>query len=74
MKDYEAMEVKIVKEWQGDAKRNLLLRQIKRRFKAVPADVEKALKACGDLARLDAIGEAFAGATTIEEFRQEAGL
>jgi hypothetical protein len=82
LKEWEMIESKIVKQWTEQAsqaafkegKRGMLLRLMQRRFKTVPKEVEQAIRACGDAEKLDAAGDALITASSLEEFRREAGL
>ena len=70
-----------VLEWiaEGEAKGEVkgkigsLLRVLRARFGALPADLEAAIQAQSDLARLDQWLDAASTAATLADFRQAAG-
>jgi hypothetical protein len=60
---------------QGEvrARQDILLRQLRVRFKRVPKAVERTVKATEDVARLDTWIERFVNANTLDEVGIEAG-
>jgi hypothetical protein len=82
LKEWDVVESKIVKDWQAQAaslgeikgKRDMLVRLLLQRFKVIPPEVEQAVRGCSEAARLDSRGDAAGSASSVEEFRREAGL
>jgi hypothetical protein len=74
LEELKMKEPQIVLEWKASAKSDALVRVLQRRFPPVPRDLEERIRSCTDADQLDRWIDTAAPATSLEEFRREAGL
>jgi hypothetical protein len=78
LKEWDMIESKLVNEWKADAalkaKLAALLRFLRGWLKTIPPELEEELRARVDPASIDAWIDAAASASSLDEFRREAGL
>jgi hypothetical protein len=72
------IESPVVAEWRQEGERKgrieSLLRVLRRRFKAVPPDLETKIRACEELDQMDRWMDAAVDVTTLDEFRQQGNV
>jgi hypothetical protein len=66
------VESQQVLEWINEGQAKMLLRVLKARFGAVPAELEAKIRALTDEQQLERWGELAATATSLKQFRQQA--
>ncbi len=75
---FKMNESPVAREWRAEAYRkgeaNSLMRVLQRRGVVLPEDLIARIRACADSEQLDRWLDAAAVATTLEEFRKDAGL
>jgi hypothetical protein len=74
LKGWNMKESQIVKEWQAEAKAEMLIQILQKRFKAIPEDLRAAILAAKDPEQLTTWADVAFTVRSLRRFRQQAGL
>ena len=78
LEGFDVMESTIVNEWKAEAERKAtaaaVLRCLRVRFTSVPEDLARSVSACSDMERMNALLEASAKESSLDDFRRVTGV